>query len=123
MNILEVFKQLIESSGFMALTWQQAVMIGVSFVFLFLAIVKKFEPLLLLPIAFGMLLANLPEAGLMQPGPSLLQSGVLYIIYQGVKSSVFPCLIFLGVGAMTDFGPLLANPSSVLLGGAAQLGI
>ena len=83
MNILEVFKQLIESSGFMALTWQQAVMIGVSFVFLFLAIVKKFEPLLLLPIAFGMLLANLPEAGLMQPGPTLLQSGVLYIIYQG----------------------------------------
>ena len=123
MNILEVFKQLIESSGFMALTWQQAVMIGVSFVFLFLAIVKKFEPLLLLPIAFGMLLANLPEAGLMQPGPTLLQSGVLYIIYQGVKSSVFPCLIFLGVGAMTDFGPLLANPSSLLLGGAAQLGI
>lgn len=62
MNILEIFKQLIESSGFMALTWQQAVMIGVSFIFLFLAIVKKFEPLLLLPIAFGMLLANLPEA-------------------------------------------------------------
>lgn len=88
-----------------------------------LAIVKKFEPLLLLPIAFGMLLANLPEAGLMQPGPTLLESGVLYIIYQGVKSSVFPCLIFLGVGAMTDFGPLLANPSSLLLGGAAQLGI
>ena len=123
MNILEIFKQLIESSGFMALTWQQAVMIGVSFIFLFLAIVKKFEPLLLLPIAFGMLLANLPEAGLMQPGPTLLESGVLYIIYQGVKSSVFPCLIFLGVGAMTDFGPLLANPSSLLLGGAAQLGI
>lgn len=84
---------------------------------------QKFEPLLLLPIAFGMLLANLPEAGLMQPGPTLLESGVLYIIYQGVKSSVFPCLIFLGVGAMTDFGPLLANPSSLLLGGAAQLGI
>lgn len=123
MNILEIFKQLIESSGFMALTWQQAVMIGVSFIFLFLAIVKKFEPLLLLPIAFGMLLANLPETGLMQPGPTLLESGVLYIIYQGVKSSVFPCLIFLGVGAMTDFGPLLANPSSLLLGGAAQLGI
>ena len=123
MNILEIFKQLIESSGFMALTWQQAVMIGVSFIFLFLAIVKKFEPLLLLPIAFGMLLANLPEAGLMLPGPTLLESGVLYIIYQGVKSSVFPCLIFLGVGAMTDFGPLLANPSSLLLGGAAQLGI
>ena len=123
MNILEIFKQLIESSGFMALTWQQAVMIGVSFIFLCLAIVKKFEPLLLLPIAFGMLLANLPEAGLMQPGPTLLESGVLYIIYQGVKSSVFPCLIFLGVGAMTDFGPLLANPSSLLLGGAAQLGI
>lgn len=59
----------------------------------------------------------------MQPGPTLLESGVLYIIYQGVKSSVFPCLIFLGVGAMTDFGPLLANPSSLLLGGAAQLGI
>ena len=99
------------------------IMIIVACGLIYLAIGKQFEPLLLLPIAFGMLLANLPEAGLMQPGPTLLESGVLYIIYQGVKSSVFPCLIFLGVGAMTDFGPLLANPSSLLLGGAAQLGI
>ena len=79
MNILEIFKQLIESSGFMALTWQQAVMIGVSFIFLFLAIVKKFEPLLLLPIAFGMLLANLPEAGLMQPGADT--AGIRRVVY------------------------------------------
>lgn len=156
MDILEILKNLWAASGLAALTWQQGVMIGVSFVLLFFAIVKKFEPMLLLPIAFGMLLANLPEAGLMYDAVGAAHSqiaaaqaeiaqginieanqaiiaaaekvkftdnGVLFNIYQGVKSSIFPCLIFMGVGAMTDFGPLLANPSSLLLGAAAQLGI
>ena len=128
-----------EASGFALLTWQNGVMIGVSVVFLYLAIAKKFEPLLLVPIAFGILLANLPGSGIMDDltlnqafggdpataveGSHWYDSGVLRIIYAGVKSSIFPCLIFLGVGAMTDFGPLLSNPISLLLGAAAQLGI
>lgn len=110
-------------------------MLAVSFILFFFAIVKKFEPLLLVPIAFGMMLANLPGTGLMADPAGLMDAsqavagahwyddGVLRLIYAGVKSSIFPCLIFLGVGAMTDFGPLLANPSSLLLGAAAQLGI
>ena len=135
MDILGILKGLLESSGFLALTWQQGVMLLVSFVFLFLAIAKKFEPLLLLPIAFGIMLANLPSSGLMADPAGLMDAtqkvagahwyddGVLRLIYAGVKSSIFPCLIFLGVGAMTDFGPLIARPSSLLLGAAAQLGI
>ncbi len=125
-----------ESSGFALITWQEAVMLLVSFVLLYLAIVKKFEPLLLVPIAFGILLANLPGAGLMDDPAGIMtelaegttpahwyENGVLRLIYAGVKSSIFPCLIFLGIGAMTDFGPLLANPVSLLLGAAAQLGV
>ena len=136
MDFLEILKGFWDSSVFASLQWQQAVMILVSFLLFFLAIVKKFEPLLLVPIAFGMLLANLPEAGLMADPAGLMtelpegveaahwyEDGVLRLIYAGVKSSIFPCLIFLGVGAMTDFGPLLANPVSLLLGAAAQLGI
>ena len=136
MNVLDVLKGIWEASGFAALTWKQAVMIGFSFLFIYLAIGKKFEPLLLLPIAFGMLLANLPDAGLMADPAGLMtelpegvaaahwyEDGVLRLIYAGVKSSIFPCLIFLCIGAMTDFGPLLANPISLLLGAAAQLGI
>ena len=139
--ILNVLKGLWESSGFATLEWQNLVMILVSFVFLFLAIHPKFrfEPLLLVPIAFGILLANLPGAGIMDDltagqifggdgslagqGEHWYDSGVLRIIYAGVKSNIFPCLIFMGVGAMTDFGPLLSNPVSLLLGAAAQLGI
>ncbi len=133
--IVEILKGIWESSGLALLQWQNAVMILVSFVFLYLAIVKKFEPLLLVPIAFGILLANMPGAGLMDDPTGLMDtsnivegahwydSGVLRLIYAGVKSSIFPCLIFLGIGAMTDFGPLLANPVSLLLGAAAQLGI
>ena len=98
-------------------------MLLVSFVLLYLAIKKQFEPLLLLPIAFGMFLANLPLAGLMNEADHWYQSGVLRIMYMGVKSSLFPCLIFMAVGAMTDFGPLIANPVSLLLGAAAQFGI
>ena len=123
MNILAVFGELLSQSGFAALTWQQAVMMLISFVLLYLAIHKQFEPLLLLPIAFGMFLANLPLADLMyESADHWYESGVLRIIYSGVKSSLFPCLIFMAVGAMTDFGPLIANPISLLLGAAAQFG-
>jgi oxaloacetate decarboxylase beta subunit len=137
--ITNLLSGLWDASGFALLTWQNLVMIGVAFVFLFLAIAKKFEPLLLVPIAFGILLANLPGSGIMDDltlsqafggdgsmanaGSHWYDSGVLRILYAGVKSSIFPCLIFLGVGAMTDFGPLLSNPISLLLGAAAQLGI
>ena len=123
MNIFEVIKDLFASSGFAALTWQQAVMIGVSLVFIWLAIGKKFEPLLLLPIAFGMLLANIPLGNIMAEPVGKEAGGLLYYLSRGVKWEIFPPLIFLGVGAMTDFGPLLANPSSVLMGAGAQFGI
>lgn len=126
MNFIDILKGIWESSGLYILTYKEGIMIIVSFVLLYLAIVKKFEPLLLLPISFGILLANLPGAGLMAPPPeggAWYQAGLLYLIYMGVKSSLFPCIIFMGIGAMTDFGPLLANPASLLLGAAAQLGI
>ena len=129
MDILAILKGFWESSGLAVLTWREGVMILVSFVLLYLAIAKKFEPLLLLPIAFGILLANLPGAGLMDDPTGIIDPlsttiregahwydiGILRLIYAGVKSSIFPCLIFMGVGAMTDFG--------LLLGAAAQLGI
>lgn len=121
--IAETVRGLWEQSGFLALTWQHAVMLLVACILLYLAIVRKYEPLLLLPIAFGMLLANLPATGIMAPASGTDAAGFLYLIYQGVKTTIFPCLIFLGIGAMTDFGPLIANPSSLLLGAAAQLGI
>ncbi len=139
--ISDVLTGLWESSGFSALfvdgafLWQNLVMILVSFVLLYFAIAKKCEPLLLVPIAFGILLANLPGAGLMDDPTGLMDtsnivegahwydSGVLRLIYAGVKSSIFPCIIFLGIGCMTDFGPLLSNPVSLLLGAAAQFGI
>ena len=121
--------------------WKTLVMLVISCFLLYLAIVKKYEPLLLLPIAFGMLLTNFPGANLFhtelwndeflnQDSPFyhsyrhiLADGGLLDILYIGVKLGVYPCLIFLGVGAMTDFGPLIANPKSLLLGAAAQLGI
>ncbi|EJP25738.1 glutaconyl-CoA decarboxylase subunit beta [Peptostreptococcaceae bacterium AS15] len=123
---IDVIINLFKSSGFAALDWRNILMILISFVLVYLAIVKQFEPLLLLPIAFGMFLSNLPLAGLMAEaaeGQPWYSAGVLRIIYSGVKSNLFPCLIFMGVGAMTDFGPLIANPISLLLGAAAQLGI
>nr|WP_249301680.1 sodium ion-translocating decarboxylase subunit beta [Feifania hominis] len=122
-NVGEVIKNIWMTSGFTQMTWQEGVMILVAFVLLYLAIVKKFEPLLLLPIAFGVLLANLPLAGLMAEPANGQIGGLLYYLYQGVKLGIYPSLIFLGVGAMTDFGPLLSNPISLLLGAAAQLGI
>ncbi|MBQ2142332.1 MAG: sodium ion-translocating decarboxylase subunit beta, partial [Alistipes sp.] len=115
--------------------WRYGVMLLISFVLLYLAIVKKFEPLLLMPIAFGMLLTNLPGAGMFHAelfagghvhwADFALGSGVglLDYLYLGVKLGIYPCLIFIGVGAMTDFGPLIANPKSLLLGAAAQIGI
>jgi len=135
MSVVNAIVEIFQESGFLALSWQNWVMILVSFALLYLAIVKKFEPLLLLPIAFGMLLVNIYPDIMADPlmmssyegevveGAHWYDAGVLRLIYAGVKSSIFPCLIFLAVGAMTDFGPLLANPMSLLLGAAAQLGI
>ncbi|MBQ5607556.1 MAG: sodium ion-translocating decarboxylase subunit beta [Oscillospiraceae bacterium] len=147
MNIGEILLNLWNQSGFAQLFagfgdggWQNLVMIIIACVLLYLGIVKKFEPLLLVGIAFGCLLTNLPGAGLyhqelwdsfMNPDSPLFHSygaimregGLLDIFYIGVKTSLYPCLIFMGVGAMTDFGPLISNPKSLLLGAAAQLGV
>lgn len=106
-----------QSTGLYNLTGGQALMMLVGFLLLFLAIKKGFEPLLLLPIGFGAILSNIPVAGIADEG------GLLYYLYFGIKSGLFPLLIFMGVGAMTDFGPLLANPKTLLLGAAAQFGI
>ena len=138
MSLREELLNFYYSMGFTAITWQQAVMLTISCTLIYLALKKGFEPLLLVPIAFGMLLANLPMAGLMA-GPIYEiatdpvtgehvhkmkeAGGVLYYLYQGVKLGIYPPLIFFGVGAMTDFGPLIANPRSILLGAAAQFGI
>ena len=123
----------VSQMGFSSGDWKQYIMILLSFFLMYLAIKKKYEPLLLLPIAFGMLLTNLPEANMFHS--SLFEgghvhwdnfvndAGLLDYLYLGVKLGIYPCLIFLGVGAMTDFGPLIANPKSFLLGAAAQLGI
>lgn len=120
---IEAIQKLIQSSGFAALTWQSLVMIVLSLVLIYFAIVKKFEPLLLLPIAFGMLLINLPITGLMDAPANGQAGGLLYYLYQGVKLGIYPSLIFLGIGTMTDFGPLIARPSSLFLGAGAQFGI
>ena len=146
-NIGEILLNLWNSSGFAALFsgftaggWQNLVMIIIACVLLYLAIVKKFEPLLLCGIAFGCLLSNLPMAGMyhdelwqafMDPsspmyhsyGAVMREGGLLDIFYIGVKTSLYPCLIFMGVGAMSDFGPLLSSPKSLLLGAAAQMGV
>ena len=111
--------QILESTGLSVIAPGQVVMLGVACVLLYLAIWKKFEPLLLLPIGFGCLMANLPESMMM----STDEGGLLNFFYQGVKHEILPPLIFLGVGALTDFGPLLANPTTLLLGAAAQIGV
>ena len=147
-NIGEILLDLWNGSGFAAILsgfmaqggWQNLLMLIISCVLLYLAIVKKFEPLLLSGIAFGCLLTNLPGAGLYHQelwtafmdasspfyhsyGEIMRHGGLLDIFYIGVKTSLYPCLIFMGVGAMTDFGPLLSNPKSMLLGAAAQMGV
>lgn len=136
--LIDILGDFLHSTGFASLTIKHGIMILISFILLYLAIKKEFEPLLLVPIAFGMLLANLPLAGMMaEPVVEIVENpttgklgpqtkelgGLLYYLYQGVKLGIYPPLIFLGVGAMTDFGPLIANPKSILLGAAAQIGI
>ncbi|MDR2515476.1 MAG: sodium ion-translocating decarboxylase subunit beta [Christensenellaceae bacterium] len=130
--MLEAFFKMMSESGFAAMTWQSGVMIAIAGILLYLAIAKGFEPLLLLPISFGMLLTNLPLGGLMHMefyastidfGQVLHEGGLLDILYLGVKFGIYPSLIFMGIGAMTDFGPLIARPSSLLMGAGAQFGI
>ncbi|MGH4121930.1 MAG: sodium ion-translocating decarboxylase subunit beta [Clostridium sp.] len=123
MDILQVLKDLWLSSGFVKLDGPHLIMIGISCLLIYLAIAKKFEPLLLLPIAFGMLLVNLPMSNIMAAPHGNEPGGLFYYLYKGVELDIYPPLIFLGVGAMTDFGPLLANPSSVLMGAGAQFGV
>ncbi len=152
-GFMDAVKGIFESSGLQTLNWQNYVMIGVSIVLLYLAIKKQYEPLLLLPIAFGMLLVNLypqimaaPQTELLTKAECLARDislsghattvidnvtyyenptygGLLYYLYQGVKLGIYPPLIFLGIGCMTDFGPLISNPKSLILGAAAQIGI
>ena len=141
-NLGGIFQGLWESSGLYSGTWQNYVMILISFVLMYLAIVKKFEPLLLLPIAFGMFLINLPGAHdilwgtygtiidpttgeeVVSESYELVENrGLLWYLFYGVQNVIYPPLIFLGIGAMTDFGPLISNPKSMLIGAAAQLGI
>lgn len=132
--LLESLKDLFNQSAFVNITWQQGILIIVSLVLLYLGIVKKFEPLLLVPIAFGMLATNLPGSNVFNPelwenmkninyGDVLRNGGLLDILYIGIKVGLFPPLIFMGIGAMTDFGPLIANPKSFILGASAQFGI
>ena len=132
-NVGEMFINLFEKMGFMNGTWENYVMILISFVLFYLAIVKKFEPLLLLPIAFGMFLINLPGAydvlwgtyaeGVEHTYEKVENQGLLWYLFFGVQNVIYPPLIFLGIGAMTDFGPLISNPKSMLIGAAAQLGV
>ena len=153
-GFLEAIKGLWQDSGFTQLGWQNYVMMGIACVLLYLAIKKQYEPLLLLPIAFGMLLVNLYPAIMAPPSTEMIEcsvyeaahqgqvinyatttlngvqyynvpqyGGLLYYLYQGVKLGIYPPLIFLGIGCMTDFGPLIASPKSFILGAAAQIGI
>lgn len=157
MEILQGFVDAVvgifNSSGLTTLNWQNYVMIGISIVLLYLAIKKQYEPLLLLPIAFGMLLVNLYPSIMSAPSTEMIPladyvkdhtgaiqypitelngaeyvnyptyGGLLWYLYQGVKLGIYPPLIFLGIGCMTDFGPLISNPKSLILGAAAQIGI
>ena len=119
----EFLTEFMQSTGFANISMGQLLMLIVSCVLLYLGIYRKYEPLLLVPIAFGMLLANLPISGITDGPIGNQAGGLIYYMYQGVKLGIYPPLIFLGIGAMTDFGPLIANPMSLLLGAAAQIGI
>ncbi len=129
--MIDLFKEFWNSTGIseiLAGNWRNIVMILVAFVLFYLAIAKKFEPYLLFPIAFGMFLANFPLGGITNPpvivdGETKEVGGLIYYLQQGVKLGIYPALIFLGIGATTDFGPLIANPKSLILGAAAQIGI
>ena len=125
---IDVLQAIFGGSGFAALDWRTVVMLGIACVLLYMGIGKGYEPLLMVPIAFGMLLANLPLTGLFAEPvyDAATHSGTvgfMWVLYQGVQYAIYPSIIFMGIGAMTDFGPLLANPTSLLLGAAAQLGI
>lgn len=132
MNIIQNLQQLWQTSGLANIDYRQIIMLIIACILLFLGIAKKFEPMLLVGIAFGMLLTNLPNSNVYTPalwkgeidyGNILSHGGLIDILYIGVKTGLYPSLIFLGVGAMTDFGPLIANPKSLILGAAAQIGI
>lgn len=136
MNFWKLIDDFLSQTGIAAFFadggWKNLIMILIGCFFLFLAIKKKFEPYLLIPIAFGMILTNIPGAGVFIKTPILdaeqnivdyNYSGLLGVLYYGVKFEIYPCLIFLGIGATTDFGPLIANKKTMLLGGAAQIGI
>lgn len=120
---MELLSHFIENTGFAQITWQMATMWCVVIVLLYLAVAKGFEPLLLIPISLGALLANLPTHGIVNEPVGDHPGGLFYYFYQGINLEIFPPLIFLGVGALTDFGPLIANPRTLLLGGAAQFGV
>ena len=137
-NFGNIFGNLYQSMGFVQGNWQNYVMLIISFILMYLAVVKKFEPMLLLPIAFGMFLINIPGAesvlwGKYPTDPEtnevlkgyddVTDRGLLWYLYFGVDKVIYPPLIFLGIGAMTDFGPLIANPKSMLIGAGAQLGV
>ena len=132
-DIGEIFQGLVDQLGVMNGSWQNYVMLAISFILFYLAIVKKFEPLLLLPIAFGMFIVNIPGAydvvwgkyadGAAHIYENVEKPGLLWYLFFGVEKVIYPPLIFLGIGAMTDFGPLISNPKSMLIGAAAQLGI
>ena len=126
-QLFEALKDFLLNTGFAQFAqgdnYKYLIMIVIACFLLYLAIVKKYEPLLLLPIAFGMLLANLPGAGIMNEPTDTSNGGLLWYIFQGDELGIFPPLIFMGVGVLTDFGPLIANPKSLLLGAAAQFGI
>jgi len=114
---------LLQSTGLLHITWQQLAMLAVAASLLYLAIVRGFEPLLLVPIGFGALIANLPLNGLMDPPQGEAMGGLFHYLSYGLRLEIFPPLIFLGLGALTDFGPLLANPKTLILGAAAQFGV
>ncbi len=122
-TMVDLLVEFIRSTGFLNLQVNEAIMIVIACVLLYLGIVKKYEPLLLVPISFGVLLVNLPLGDLMQPETAEQIGGLLYYLSRGLDLGIYPPLIFLGVGAMTDFGPLIANPVTLLLGAAAQFGI
>ncbi|MBE3578511.1 MAG: sodium ion-translocating decarboxylase subunit beta [Caldanaerobacter subterraneus] len=115
--LLKLFEDMLQTTGLIHLTWGNILLIFVGIILIYLAIVKKYEPFLLLPIGFGSIVANIPETGLLDPG------GLIHFFYLGVEKVIYPPLIFLGVGAMTDFGPMIANPSIMILGAFAHIGI
>jgi len=121
--MVDMILKFFTESGFAMMTYKEVIMIGIACIFLYLAIKKGYEPYLLIPISVGMLLSNMPGVDLMKAATDGQTGGLFYYLYQGVKLGIFPPLIFLCIGASTDFGPMIANPKTILLGAAAQFGI